>query len=83
MCGLDNISPSVIALNARIQFFDGIPTSTIQQTLIDSAVGLISDTQPDYTYAAARLFLDKIYKEVYGGVINHHHCMSISIQWLL
>lgn len=69
--GLEDVSVSQIAMNAHIQFYDGIPTSEIQKTLIHSAADLISDINPGYQYAAAKLFLVQIYKEVYGSKKTH------------
>jgi hypothetical protein len=51
--GLDNVSPSEIELKAHIQFYEGIKTSDIHETLIKSAADLISEEAPDYQYLAA------------------------------
>ncbi|MBE0438097.1 MAG: ribonucleoside-diphosphate reductase [Methylomicrobium sp.] len=64
-----NASQSELETAAHLMLFDGIRTSDIQKALIVSAAGLISEESPDYTYAAARLLLQTLYKEVTGGTI--------------
>lgn len=66
-----NASQSELETAAHLMLFDGIRTSDIQKALIVSAAGLISVDQPDYTYVAARLLLQVIYKEVTGGSIEY------------
>ena len=53
--GLEDVSVSQVELKAHIQFFDGIRTSDIHETIIKSAADLISEETPDYQYMAARL----------------------------
>ena len=53
--GLKNVSVSQVEIKAQIQFYDGINTSEIHETLIKSAADLISTDAPDYQYLAARL----------------------------
>ena len=53
--GLQNVSVSQVELRAHIQFYDGITTSDIHETIIKSAADLISEESPDYQYLAARL----------------------------
>lgn len=65
------VSLSDIETGAHIQFFDGIKTSQIQSALIGSAATLIDVKNPDYEYAAARLLLLQIYKEVLDGGIKY------------
>ena len=43
--GITGVSESQIEINSHIQFFDGIKTSDIQETLIKSAANLISEEQ--------------------------------------
>ncbi len=40
--GLNNVSVSEVELKAHLQFFDGIETSAIHETLIKAAADLIS-----------------------------------------
>ena len=64
--GLDNVSVSEVALKAHIQFFTGITTSDIHETLIKAAADLISEDTPDYQYLAARLNIFHLRKKAYG-----------------
>ena len=64
--GLENVSVSQVEIKAQIQFFDGINTSEIHETLIKSAADLISTDAPDYQYLAARLAIFHLRKKAYG-----------------
>lgn len=66
--GLD-VSQSELEANLHLMFYDKIHTDEIAKGLIMAAATLISEKQPDYTYVAARLTLQKIYKDVTGGAI--------------
>lgn len=64
--GLKNVSPSQVAMNAQIQFYDGIRTDTIQDLLVKSAANLITITNPDYQYVAGRLLMFDLRKRAFG-----------------
>jgi ribonucleoside-diphosphate reductase alpha chain len=64
--GLNNVSVSQVEIKAHIQFYDGIKTSDIHETLIRSAADLISTDCPDYQYLAARLAIFHLRKKAYG-----------------
>ncbi|WP_419834161.1 class 1a ribonucleoside-diphosphate reductase subunit alpha [Endozoicomonas atrinae] len=64
--GLDNVSVSEVELKSHIQFYDGIKTTDIHETLIKSAADLISAQAPDYQYLAARLAIFHLRKKAYG-----------------
>jgi len=64
--GLDKVSVSEVELKAHLQFFDGITTSEIHETLIKAAADLISEDVPDYQYLAARLNIFHLRKKAYG-----------------
>ncbi|MFT7412756.1 MAG: ribonucleoside-diphosphate reductase alpha chain, partial [Paraglaciecola sp.] len=64
--GLNNVSVSQVEMKAHIQFYDGIKTSDIHETLIRSAADLISTDCPDYQYLAARLAIFHLRKKAYG-----------------
>jgi len=68
--GLD-VSQSELETSAHLMFFNGIKTSDIHDALIQSAASLIGLESQDYTYVAARLLLQKLYKEVTGGGIQY------------
>jgi ribonucleoside-diphosphate reductase alpha chain len=64
--GLSGVSASQIEMNADLQFYDGMTTDEIQNILVRSANDLISLEAPNYQYAAARLLLYTLQKQVYG-----------------
>ncbi|MDU0354972.1 class 1a ribonucleoside-diphosphate reductase subunit alpha [Paraglaciecola aquimarina] len=64
--GLNNVSVSQVEIKAHIQFYDGIKTADIHETLIRSAAELISTDCPDYQYLAARLAIFHLRKKAYG-----------------
>lgn len=70
--GLDNVSVSQVALKSHIQFYDGITTSAIHETIIKSAADLISEDTPDYQYLAARLAIFHLRKIAYGDYEPPH-----------
>ena len=59
------VSASQIEMSSGLQFFDGIETKDIQEILIRSASDLISLETPNYQYAAARLLLYAVRKQVF------------------
>jgi ribonucleoside-diphosphate reductase alpha chain len=63
---LNSVSVSEIEIRSRIQFYNGIKTTDIQETLIKAAADLISEETPGYQYAAGRLINYHLRKEVYG-----------------
>ncbi len=64
--GLDNVSVSQVELKSHIQFYDGIKTADIHETIIKSAADLISEDSPDYQYLSARLAIFHLRKKAYG-----------------
>ena len=64
--GLDAVSPSEVELKAHLQFFEGMKTADIHETLIKSAADLISEQAPDYQYLAARLAIFHLRKRAFG-----------------
>jgi len=64
--GINAVSESEIELKSHIQFYDGIKTTDIQETLIKAAADLISEDTPGYQYVAGRLINYHIRKQVYG-----------------
>lgn len=69
---LAGVSASQIEMNSRIQFTTGMTSKDIQDILIRSANDLISLEAPNYQYAAARLLLWNVYKEVFGQFQPKH-----------
>ena len=64
--GIANVSESEIEIRSHIQFYNGIKTSDIQETLIKAAADLISEDTPGYQYVAGRLINYHLRKQVYG-----------------
>lgn len=64
--GLSNVSAATVLMNAKLQFFDGIKTTKILETLIKSAADVINEFQPDYQYVAGRLLMTQLRKEAFG-----------------
>ena len=61
---VENVSPSEIVLDAQLQLFDKITSTEIDQALILSAREKI-EKEPNYSFAAARLLLNNLYKGVF------------------
>ena len=61
---IEDVSGSEIVLDAQLQLFDKITTKEIDQALILSAREKI-EKEPNYSFAAARLLLNCLYKEVF------------------
>jgi ribonucleoside-diphosphate reductase alpha chain len=64
--GLDNVSVSEVEIKSHIQFYDGIKTEDIHETIIKAAADLISESTPDYQYLSARLAVFHLRKKAYG-----------------
>jgi ribonucleoside-diphosphate reductase alpha chain len=64
--GLHNVSVSQVELKSHIQFYDGIKSADIHETIIKAAADLISKDSPDYQYLAARLAVFHLRKKAYG-----------------
>lgn len=64
--GLDNVSVSQVEMRSHIQFYNGIRTDDIHETIIKAAADLISTETPDYQYLAARLAIFHLRKIAFG-----------------
>src|SRR5210317_2155108 len=64
--GINGVSASEVEIKSQIQFFDGIKTSDVQETLIKSAADLISEETPNYQHVAGRLITYHLRKMVYN-----------------
>lgn len=62
--GLKNVSIEELELSAQIIFQDGIKTSDIQQSLIDTAKSKVDVQCPEWTYVAQRLSLYDLYHNI-------------------
>ncbi|XQW86615.1 class 1a ribonucleoside-diphosphate reductase subunit alpha [Thalassotalea piscium] len=64
--GLDNVSVSQVELKSHIQFYDGIKTEDIHETIIKASADLISEETPDYQFLSARLAIFHLRKKAFG-----------------
>jgi len=65
--GITGVSASEVEIKSHIQFYHGIRTADIQETLIKSAADLISEETPNYQYVAGRLINYHLRKQVYNN----------------
>ena len=70
--GLDNVSVSQVELKSHIQFYEGIKTRDIHETIIKAAADLISEDTPDYQYLAARLAIFHLRKIAHNKFTPPH-----------
>jgi ribonucleoside-diphosphate reductase alpha chain len=63
---INGVSFSDIEMNANLSLYDGISSVEIHKILIKSANDLISTSNPNYQYVAARLLNMELRKEVWG-----------------
>ena len=64
--GITGVSASELEIKSHLQFYNGIKSSDIQETLIKSAADLISEETPNYQYVAGRLICYHLRKQVYN-----------------
>jgi len=64
--GITGVSPSEVEIKSQIQFYNGMTTKEIQETLIKAASDLISEETPNYQFVGGRLINYALRKEVYG-----------------
>ena len=69
--GLSGVSVSDLELATHIQFYNGIKSDDIQETLIKAAADLISEDAPNYQYVAGRLINYNLRKKVYNRYKPH------------
>jgi ribonucleoside-diphosphate reductase alpha subunit len=79
--GISDVSASEIAMNANLQFYNGIKSSDIQQVLISSCVDLICEETPNYDIVAGKLYNMYLRKKVFNTFnylpTLHHHIKSM------
>jgi ribonucleoside-diphosphate reductase alpha chain len=64
--GITGVSASEVEIKSHIQFYEGITTADIQETLIKAAADLITEETPNYQFVAGRLINYHLRKEVYN-----------------
>ena len=65
--GITGVSASEVEIKSSLQFYSGITSSEIQETLIKSAADLISEENPNYQWVAGRLINYHLRKNVYDS----------------
>tara|TARA_A200000159_G_scaffold94960_1_gene88132 strand:+ start:3538 stop:5850 length:2313 start_codon:yes stop_codon:yes gene_type:complete len=70
--GIAGVSASEVELKSHIQFFDGITSVEIQETLIKAAADLISEETPNYQWVAGNLVNYHLRKMVYNSFEPWH-----------
>jgi len=71
-CAGLNASQSELEVEAGLLVFNDMKTTQIHDSLIQAATGLINIERQDYTFVAARLLLQKLYKEGWNSVEYPH-----------
>jgi len=66
---LGDVQPDLIVNESLKSLFDGIPEAQVNQSLVITARTLI-EKEPNYTYVAARLLLDKLRHETLSFVLE-------------
>lgn len=67
---ISSVSASDVAMNAQLQFYDGITTTEIHKVLIQSASDMISEDLPNYQYVASKLLNYLLRKEIFNTYNN-------------
>jgi len=62
---ITGVSPSEVEIKSQIQFYNGMNTNDIQETLIKAAADLISEETPNYQFVGGRLINYALRKQVY------------------
>lgn len=78
--GITGVSASEVEMASQIQFYPGIQTRDIQETLINAASKLISEDTPNYQHVAGRLVNYQLRKEAYGTFTPpklYDHCKKL------
>lgn len=63
---INGVSPSEVEIKSQLQFYNGITTKEIQETLIKASADLMTEETPNYQYVGGRLINYALRKEVYG-----------------
>ena len=66
-----DVDPYNIMSELKIRISDGMKTNDIQLALIHTTANKIDVENRDYQYAAARLVLQRLYKDLYGSYKPH------------
>ena len=69
---ITGVSASEVEIKSHLQFYDGIESADIQETLIKAAADLISEETPNYQWVAGRLINYHLRKQVYDNFEPPH-----------
>ncbi len=64
---ITGVSPSEVEIKSQIQFYNGMTSKEIQETLIKASADLIDDENPNYQFVGGRLINYALRKEVYNN----------------
>ena len=76
---ITGVSPSQVEIKSNVQFYNGITSEDIQETLIKSAADLISEETPNYQWVAGRLINYHLRKMVYNSYEPWHISRLIEV----
>lgn len=76
--GLSGVSASQVAMNAQLRFYNGINTKDIHAILIQSAVDLITETEPNYQFVASNLLNFFIRKNIFDTASEMPHIKEVA-----
>ena len=74
---ISGVSASEVAMNAKLQIYNGISTNDIHQVLIQSAVELITETEPNYQFVASNLLNFYLRKNIFNTFDKMPHIKQI------
>jgi ribonucleoside-diphosphate reductase alpha chain len=69
---ITGVSASEVEIRSHLQFYNGIKSTDVQETLIKAAADLISEETPNYQWVAGRLINYHLRKNVYGDFTPWH-----------
>ena len=78
--GLNNVSISQVELRSHIQFYDGIKTADIHETIIKAAADLISRDAPDYSISPLVWRFSTCAKKPTAS-LSRQHCSTTCRKW--
>ena len=69
---ITGVSASEVEIRSHLQFYNGIKSTDVQETLIKAAADLICEETPNYQWVAGRLINYHLRKNVYGDFTPWH-----------
>jgi ribonucleoside-diphosphate reductase alpha chain len=62
--GIDGVSPDELIVDSHIRWKEGITTEELHESMIKAAINKIDEPSPNWTFVAARLYLDRLYHNI-------------------